>query len=554
MSREEKVYLIPLGGGGEIGKNMLAIESGEDIIVIDSGLTFPEEDMLGIDIVIPDITYLLENQAKVKAIFLSHGHEDHIGALPYVLQQLKVPVYGTRLTLGLVKGKLKEFDMEEEATLCEVSEGEKIRVGVFEVEFIRVNHSIAGVVAFAIHSPAGIIVIATDFKFDYTPIGGKVADFHKFAELGEEGVTLLLSDSTNAERSGYTLSEKVVGEAFDETFRLAQGRIIVASFASNVHRIQQVLDAAGRYRRKVAVVGRSMINVVNIATELGYLVFPEGMLIDVNDIGNYRPEQVAIITTGSQGEPMSALSQMAMASHKKISIAKGDTVIISASAVPGNEKLINNTINHLFKQGARVVYEAISGVHVSGHASREELKLMINLTRPKFMVPFHGEYRHLIKHAELAEEVGIPRENIFILENGNVLELTKNRCKRMGDVTAGKVLVDGLGVGDVGNIVLRDRKQLSQDGIFIVVITIDSQTGAVLAGPDIVSRGFVYVREAEPLFEESRIKVKEALERCKQAGVTEWSTLKSEVRDALSRYLYEKIKRRPMILPIIMEI
>jgi ribonuclease J len=554
MSKKDKVFLIPLGGGGEIGKNMLVVESEEDIIVIDSGLAFPGEEMLGIDIVIPDITYLLENQSKVRAIFLSHGHEDHIGALPYVLQQLSVPVYGTKLTLGLVKGKLKEFGMEDDVTLCEVSAGERIRVGTFEVEFIRVNHSIADVVAFAIHSPAGIIIIATDFKFDHTPIGGKVANFHKFAELGDQGVALLVSDSTNAERPGYTLSEKVVGETFEETFRLAKGRIIVASFASNIHRIQQVLDAAAKYRRKVAVVGRSMVNVVSIASELGYLVFPEGLFIDVNDIGDYRPEQLAIITTGSQGEPMSALTQMAMASHKKISIIKGDTVIISASPVPGNEKLINNTINHLFKQGAKVVYEAISGVHVSGHGSREELKLMINLTKPHFMVPFHGEYRHLIKHAELAEEVGIPRENIFLLENGNVLELTNKKCKRVGDVTAGKVLVDGLGVGDVGNIVLRDRKQLSQDGIFIVVITIDSQTGAVLAGPDIVSRGFVYVRESEPLLEESRLRVKDALEKCQQAGITEWSTLKSEVRDALSRYLYEKIKRRPMILPIIMEI
>lgn len=554
MSKQDRVRLIPLGGGGEIGKNMLVIESEQDIIVIDSGLAFPEEDMLGIDIVIPDITYLLENQSKVRAIFLSHGHEDHIGALPYVLQQLNVPVYGTKLTLGLVKGKLKEFDMEDEATLCEVNEGDKVQIGTFEVEFIRVNHSIADVVAFAVHTPAGIIVIATDFKFDHTPICGKVANFHKFAELGDQGVALLVSDSTNAERPGYTLSEKVVGETFDEVFRLAKGRIIVASFASNVHRIQQVLDAAAKYRRKVAVVGRSMVNVVSIATELGYLTFPEGMFVDVNDVGNYRPEQLAIITTGSQGEPMSALTQMAMASHKKISIMKGDTVIISASPVPGNEKLINNTINHLFKQGANVVYEAISGVHVSGHASREELKLMMNLTKPKYMVPFHGEYRHLIKHAELAEELGIPRENIFLLENGNVLELTKNRCRRVGDVTAGKVLVDGLGVGDVGNIVLRDRKQLSQDGIFIIVITIDGQTGAILAGPDIVSRGFVYVRESEPLLEESRMKVIEALEKCQQAGITEWSTLKSEVRDALSRYLYEKIKRRPMILPIIMEI
>lgn len=554
MSKKDKVLLIPLGGGGEIGKNMLVVESEEDIIVVDSGLAFPGEEMLGIDIVIPDITYLLENQSKVRAIFLSHGHEDHIGALPYVLQQLNVPVYGTKLTLGLVKGKLKEFGMEDDVTLCQVNAGEKIRVGTFEVEFIRVNHSIADVVAFAIHSPAGIIIIATDFKFDHTPIGGKVANFHKFAELGDQGVALLVSDSTNAERPGHTLSEKVVGETFEETFRLAKGRIIVASFASNVHRIQQVLDAAAKYRRKVAVVGRSMVNVVSVASELGYLVFPEGMFIDVNDVGDYRPEQLAIITTGSQGEPMSALTQMAMASHKKISIMKGDTVIISASPVPGNEKLINNTINHLFKQGAKVVYEAISGVHVSGHGSREELKLMINLTKPQFMVPFHGEYRHLIKHAELAEEVGIPRENIFLLENGNVLELTSKRCRRAGDVTAGKVLVDGLGVGDVGNIVLRDRKQLSQDGIFIVVITIDSQTGAVLAGPDIVSRGFVYVRESEPLLEESRLRVKDALEKCQQAGITEWSTLKSEVRDALSRYLYEKIKRRPMILPIIMEI
>ncbi len=554
MNKFDNVSFIPLGGAGEIGKNMMVIENDDEIIIVDCGIGFPEEDMLGVDLVIPDISYLVEKQSKVKAIFLSHGHEDHIGALPYVLQEINVPVYGTRLTLGLLKGKLKESGMEDDVDFNEVNAGDKVEAGSFVVEFVRVNHSIPDVTALAIHTGSGIILIATDFKFDQTPIGGQIVDFHKFAELGREGVLLLVSDSTNAERAGYTMSEKVVGETFDEIFRLAKGRVIVASFASNIHRIQQVIDSSAKYNRKVAVVGRSMINAVNISTELGYLNFPKSITIDIKEVENYRDNEVTIISTGSQGEPMSALSQMALASHKKVSISKGDTVVISASSIPGNEKLINKTINHLFKQGANVVYESISGIHVSGHASREELKLMLNLTKPKYLVPFHGEYRHLVKHAKIAMDVGIPEDHIFILENGNSLRFSGGKYKGISDVPSGKVLVDGLGIGDVGNVVLRDRQRLSRDGIFIVVITIDSKTGGVLAGPDVISRGFVYIRESEQLIEEARNKVEEALMKCEQAGITEWSTLKSEVRDALSQYLYQKIKRRPIILPIIMDV
>lgn len=554
MARQpNKIQIIPLGGMGEIGKNMTVIRYGDEIVVVDSGLMFPEDDMLGIDLVIPDFSYLLDNRDLVKAIVLTHGHEDHIGALPYVLKQLNVPVYGTRLTLGILEARLKENNVPATG-LSAVRPGDQIRIGSFEIGFIRVSHSIADSVALSIKTPVGVIVHTGDFKLDQTPVDGKVTDFHRFADLGDQGVLVLLADSTNAERPGYTQSEKAVGRTFDETFRNARERIIIASFSSNVHRIQQAIDTACKYRRKVAILGRSMVNVVNITLELGYLNVPEGVIIDIDEINNYPASGIVILTTGSQGEPMSALTRMAMSDHKKVEIVPGDTVIISATPIPGNEKLVSRTIDYLFRQGAEVVYESTSGIHVSGHASQEELKLIHNLIRPKFFIPVHGEYRHLIKHSQLAQSLGLPKENIFVAENGQVLEFTAEKGVISGKVTSGNVLVDGLGVGDVGNIVLRDRRQLSQDGILIIVVTMDKQRGQVAAGPDIVSRGFVYVRESEQLMEDAKERVRQALEKCELNGVTEWAAIKSNVRDTLGKYLYERTRRRPMILPIIMEV
>jgi len=550
---KEKLQIIPLGGLGEIGKNMTVVRYGNDIIVIDSGLSFPEDEMLGIDLVIPDITYLLDNRDYVKAIVLTHGHEDHIGALPYVLKQLNLPVYGTRLTLGILEGRLKENGVSS-SSLVAVKPGDQIQIGCFKVGFIKVSHSIPDAVGLSIKTPIGTVVHTGDFKLDQTPVDGRVTDFHRFAELGDQGVLVMLADSTNAERPGFTASERVVGATFDDAFRKARDRIIIATFSSNVHRIQQAIDTACKFKRKVAILGRSMVNVANIALELGYLNAPEGVLIDIDEINNYPASQIVIMTTGSQGEPMSALSRMAMSDHKKVDIVPGDTIIISATPIPGNEKMVSRTIDFLLRQGAEVIYEAASGIHVSGHASQEELKFMHNLLRPKFFIPVHGEYRHLVKHAKLAQDLGMPRDNIFVAENGQVLEFTAEKGVMNGKVTAGKVLVDGLGVGDVGNIVLRDRRQLSQDGILIVVVTMDKQRGCVVAGPDIVSRGFVYVRESEQLMEEAKDKVKQSLEKFETGGVTEWATIKSGVRDALSKFLYERTRRRPMILPIIMEI
>ncbi|MFZ5645770.1 MAG: ribonuclease J [Bacillota bacterium] len=554
MAREPKVAIIPLGGMGEIGKNMMAVRFGDKIIVIDCGLAFPEEEMLGIDVVIPDITFLLENREQVLAIVLTHGHEDHIGALPYVLRQLNVPVYGTRLTLGLLHGKLKEQGIEKGVELHTVKPRDSVQIGPFKVEFIRVSHSVPDAVALAIHTPIGTIVHTGDFKIDPTPVDGEVIDFYKFAQLGEKGVLVLMSDSTNSERPGYTHSEKSVGITFDETFRQARERIIMATFASNIHRLQQAITTAHRYDRKVAVVGRSMVNVISIAHELGYLTIPEGTLIEVEEASRLPKNKVLYISTGSQGEPMSALTRIAMGDHRQIDIMPGDTIIISATPIPGNEKLVGRVIDHLFKQGAQVVYESVSGIHVSGHPSQEELKLMINLTKPKFFVPVHGEHRMLIKHARLAREMGIPANHIFVCENGHVLEFSKRSGKLSGRVTAGRILVDGLGVGDVGNIVLRDRKQLSQDGILIVVVSISKESGQISAGPDIVSRGFVYVRESEQLMDEVKDKVRVILDKCTDRGITEWSNIKSQVRDSLGKFLYEKTRRRPMILPIIMDI
>ncbi len=548
----KKLNIIPLGGLGEIGKNMTAFRYDNDLILIDAGLMFPEDDMLGIDLVIPDITYLIENQDKLKGIFLTHGHEDHIGALPFILKQ-DVPVYGTALTLGILEGRLEEAGVST-ANLNVVKSGDRVRAGVFKLEFMRVNHSIPDAIGMAIHTPVGLIVHTGDFKIDQTPVDGQVMELNRFAEYGDKGVLLMMADSTNAERPGYTQSEKFVGETFDNEFRYAKNRIIVATFSSNVHRIQQICDAAVRYGRKVAVMGRSMVNVVNISLKLNYLNVPEGVLIDIDEIRNYTNDKIVVICTGSQGEPMSALTRMSMGENRKVQIVPGDTVIISAAPIPGNEKMVSNTINHLYMLGAEVVYEKANGVHVSGHASQEELKIMHNLVRPKFFMPVHGEYRHLVKHARLAESLGMDHKNIVIAENGAVVELTRDKICTNGKIMAGNVLIDGLGVGDVGNIVLRDRRQLSQDGIMIVVVGVDGATNQIVSGPDIVSRGFVYVREAEDLMGEARDKVQVALDKCEENNNTEWSALKTAIRDSLGRFLFEKTRRRPMIIPIIMEV
>ena len=549
----KKLNIIPLGGLGEIGKNMTAFRCGNDIILIDAGLMFPEDDMLGIDLVIPDITYLIENQDKLKGIFLTHGHEDHIGALPFILKQLDVPVYGTALTLGILEGRLEEAGVST-ANLNIVKSGDRVRAGVFKLEFMRVSHSIPDAIGMAIHTPVGLIIHTGDFKIDQTPVDGQVMELNRFAEYGDRGVLLMMADSTNAERPGYTQSEKFVGETFDNEFRYAKNRIIVATFSSNVHRIQQICDTAVRYGRKVAVMGRSMVNVVDISLKLDYLKVPEGLLIDIDEIRNYTNDKIVVICTGSQGEPMSALTRMSMGENRKVQIIPGDTVIISAAPIPGNEKMVSNTINHLYMLGAEVVYEKANGVHVSGHASQEELKIMHNLVRPKFFMPVHGEYRHLVKHARLAESLGMDRKNIMIAENGAVVELTRESITLNGKVTAGNVLIDGLGVGDVGNIVLRDRRQLSQDGIMIVVVGVDAATNQIISGPDIVSRGFVYVREAEDLMEEARNKVQTALDKCEETKNTDWNAMKEAIRNALGRFLFEKTRRRPMIMPIIMEV
>lgn len=551
---KEKIKIIPLGGLNEIGKNLTVIEYKNDIIVIDCGLKFPDDEMLGIDVVIPDVTYLMKNREKVKGIFLTHGHEDHIGALPYILKQINIPVYGTKLTLGIVQTKLKEHGLLSSVELITVKPKEIVKLDSSSVEFIRTSHSIADSVALAIHTPGGVILHTGDFKIDYTPIDGSVADLTRFAELGKKGVTVMLADSTNVERPGYTMSESTVGETFENIFHSAKGRIIVATFASNIHRVQQIITAAGKYGRKVALSGRSMENIIAVAIELGYINIDEDNLINVDSIGKYPDNQIVIITTGSQGEPMSALSRMAASEHKKVNITKGDMVIISATPIPGNEKLVSKVINQLFKKGAEVIYEALADVHVSGHACQEELKLMHTLVKPRFFIPVHGEYRHLKQHGELAVKLGMPEKNVYIGENGDIIELTRDSIRKAGTVVSGQVFVDGLGVGDVGNIVLRDRKHLSQDGILTVVVTIEKESGTVIAGPDIISRGFVYVRESEDLMDKARELVKDALKECEEKHITDWPTIKSNIREVLRVYLYEKTKRRPMILPIIMEV
>ena len=553
MSDDARLQMIPLGGLGEIGKNMMAIRYQDTIVVIDAGLMFPEDELLGIDVVIPDISFLVENRDKVKAILLTHGHEDHVGALPYVLKEISPPIYGSKLTLGIVEGKLKEHNLDN-VQLNIVRPRDSIKVGPFEIEFFRVSHSIPDAMGIAIHTPLGIIFHTGDFKIDQTPVDGQVIDFRKMAELGEKGVLVMLSDSTNADRKGFTQSEKVVGNTFDDLFGRCEGRIIVTTFASNVHRIQQVITTAEKYGRKVSIVGRSMVNNIKISSQLGYIDIAEDTLIEMEEINKYPPEKVVIATTGSQGEPMSALTRMATADHRWVGIKPGDTVIISATPIPGNEKLVTKTIDLLFKQGAEVIYEKEAGVHVSGHASQEELKLILNIIKPRYFIPVHGEYHHLMKHAKIAESLGIPRSRIFVAENGQIIEISKKKAHVAGKVTAGKVLVDGLGVGDVGNIVLRDRRQLSQDGIMIVVVSITKENGEVVSGPDIVTRGFVYVRESEQLIENAKAKVREAMEQCQRKNITEWAVIKSQIRDKLGKHLYEKTGRRPMIMPIIMEI
>ncbi len=551
---EEKLQIIPLGGIGEIGKNMFVIRCQDQIIVIDAGLAFPGDELLGIDVVIPDISYLLENRDRVLGIIITHGHEDHIGALPYILPQLNVPVYGTRLTLGLVEGKLHEHHLLRNCSLNVINPDESLRIGCFKIDFFRTNHSIPDSVGVAVRTPVGTIVHTGDFKFDQTPVNADPTDYYKLARLGRKGVLVALSDSTNAERPGYTLSEKEVGASIMEIFRTARQRIILATFASNVHRIQQVIDAACYYRRKVAVVGRSMANVVQIAQDLGYLNICGGTMVDIDELNAMPPQKAVILTTGSQGEPMSALTRISTSEHRKVEIMRGDTVIIAATPIPGNEKLVSRTIDNLFKRGANVIYERVSGIHVSGHASQEELKMMLNLLKPRYLIPIHGEYRHMIHHARLAVKVGIPEQNVFVVENGQVLEFSQRSGRVVGSVTAGKILVDGLGVGDVGSVVLRDRRLLSQDGILIVTLAMEKGTDRILAGPEIYSRGFVYVKESEELMEEANENLARYLEKIPGSKKQDWSYLKNGIKDNLSRFLWERTHRRPMILPIIMEI
>lgn len=553
MSRTRKLQIIPLGGLGEVGKNMTVIRYNNEILVIDAGLSFPDEEMLGIDLVLPDYSYLLENKEMVGGILITHGHEDHIGALPYLLKDLNVPVFGTKLTIGIIKARLEEANVKK-ASLNEIKAGDSIKLRTLKVEFINGSHSIPGSLGLAIHTPLGTIVHTGDFKLDHTPVSGEILDIHKYSELGYKGVLFLLSDSTNVERPGFTKSERTVGENIDQVFFNAKGRIIFATFASNIHRLQQAITAAVKYRRKVAAAGRSIVNVISIAAELGYLYIPEGSLIEIEDIVNYPDNEICILTTGSQGEPMSALSRIAKGDHRQIAINSGDTVVISASPIPGNERAISRNIDLLLKLGANVIYDTISGMHVSGHASEEELKLMLSMVRPKYFIPVHGEYRMLVKHAQLAQDLGIPSENIFVAEIGSVIEYSNNRAKMVETVAGGRILIDGLGVGDVGTTVLRDRKQLSQEGILIAVITIKKETRAIAVGPDVVTRGFVYVRDSEEIIAEVKNVIKDTMYRCQQEDISQWSAIKSRVKDSVGNLLYTKTGRRPMIIPIIQEI
>ena len=556
LKKAEKLRIIPLGGLNEIGKNLTVFECGKDIIAIDCGLLFPDDDMPGVDYVIPDMQYLIKNQDRFKAVFITHGHEDHIGGIPYLLRQVNVPVYGTRLTLGLIYNKLKEFHLEKKAELIEVAPGDTIDCGTFKVEYIHVNHSIADAAAIALHTPCGTILHTGDFKIDTTPISDRMIDLARIGELGKEGLLALLMDSTNAERPGFAMSERKVGETLSEIFmKAAKKRIIVATFSSNVDRVQQILNIAKKYKRKVAVVGRSMVTTLEVADQLGYMNIPENTLVDIANVNQYPPEKMVIITTGSQGEPMSALYRMAYSDHKTVEITSNDLVVISATAIPGNEKLVNRVINELFRSGAEVVSSSIAEVHVSGHACQEELKLIFGLARPKFFIPVHGEYRHLKKHALIAKSMGIPENNIMVTDIGNIIELTSKSIKTVGTVPAGKVLVDGLGVGDVGNIVLRDRRHLSQDGLIVVVAVVDDETKELLAEPEILTRGFVYVKENQNLTDKKKERTVQSIENSAKEGSGEWVyNAKSKVRDDLSKFIYDQTKRKPMILPVIKNI
>lgn len=545
--------VIPIGGLNEIGKNMTLLECDGQILIVDCGLSFPEDEMYGIDIVIPDFTYLIENSEKIVGMVITHGHEDHIGAIPYLLKKLKLPIYGTRLTLGLVENKLKEHRIKGDLRTIEA--GDKIKLGCFDIETIRTTHSIADAICLAIDTPAGMVFHSGDFKIDYTPVDGEPIDFCRLAELGKRGVTLMLCDSTNALRPGFTASEKVVGETIENIFRTAKTRIIIATFSSNVHRVQKIIENAVKVGRKVAISGRSMENVVALAIELGYLNIPEGTLVDLKMIRNIPDDKLVIITTGSQGEPMSALSRIAAGEHRSVKLKKGDMVVLSSTPVPGNEKTVSNVVNKLFEKGAEVIYSDIADIHVSGHACQEELKLLHSLIKPKFFMPVHGEYRHLIRHARLAEGLGMKKENIFILENGDILDVTKRSAHMLKEkAEADAILVDGLGVGDVGNIVLRDRKMLSESGLIIVVAAIEKESQTVVSGPDIISRGFVYVRENEPFMDEARKVAEKALEKCQNKKIKDWNNMKSQVRDSLGSYIYDRTKRTPIILPIFLEV
>ena len=552
--KKDNLKIIPLGGLDEIGKNITVFEYGNEIVLVDCGLEFPEDDMLGVDLVIPDITYLEKNKDKIKGLVITHGHEDHIGAIPYILRQINIPIYATKLTVGLIKNKLEEHKLLSSTKLITVEQGKTINFGNIKVEFIRSSHSIPDAVMLAIQTPVGIVLHTGDFKVDFTPIDDQVMDLGRIAELGNKGIIALMSDSTNSERKGYTMSESTIGEVFDKLFQNNKKRIVVATFASNVHRVQQIVNSAEKYGRKIAVCGRSMINMIETAREIGYINAPENMFIDIDMIKNYTDDQLVIITTGSQGETMSALTRMAAGEHKKVVITPNDMVIISATPIPGNEKLVSNVINDLMQIGAEVIYSALENVHVSGHACQEEQKLIISLAKPKYFIPVHGEYRQLRAHAETAKQMGIKTENIFILENGKTLELNKKEAKITTAVPSGKILVDGLGVGDVGNIVLRDRQHLSQDGLIVIVMTMDRATGAIISGPDVVSRGFVYVRESETLMDDVKRVINEEVRMFEEEGIRDWSTIKSTMKDDLRDYIFQRTKRNPMILPIIMEV
>jgi ribonuclease J len=553
---KSKLKIIPLGGLGEIGKNLTIFEYEDEIVIIDCGLSFPDEELLGIDLVIPDITYLLNNKDKIKGFFITHGHEDHIGGLPYVLKQINAPIYGTKLTLALIESKLEEHRILNDCTLNVVKTGDIIEIGNFQMEFIRTNHSIADASSIALHTPVGIIVHTGDFKIDFTPIDGEVIDLPRYAQLGKKGVLLLMADSTNATRPGYTMSEKTVGESLDNLFRKAEGngRIIVATFASSIHRVQQIANASVKNGRKIAFSGRSMERISEVAMSLEYLSLPKEMIIELSDIKKYPNENITIITTGSQGEPMAALTRIAAGNHRSIQLEKGDTVIISSTPIPGNKKAVSNVINDLTEKGAKVIYGQIEDIHVSGHACEQEIRLIHALLKPKYFIPVHGEYRHLLGHAKIAENMGMDKSNIFILEIGNVLEVSRKSAQIVGNVPSGRVLIDGIGVGDVGNVVLRDRKNLSEDGIITVVMAIDRVNKIIIAGPDIITRGFVYARDSEQLIRDIRRIVTKSVERCLDNNITQWSEIRNTIKREVDTFVYTKMKRKPMILPVITEI